>query len=252
VFNNLKNIVKYFDDDILYYSASLSFFTIFSFLPILALIVVIMSSYPLFSHSIDMLMLYTTDFINPVHSVQVTNGISDFLSNIDKLGYLGLFYLIFVWTMFLKDYDHIVNKIHKTKKRSLIPLIFLYLSFLLLIPISLVALNFISTFISNYLIQMMINSLFGFIIFTILFKISINKPISLRAAAISSFLTISLLKITQSIFIYYILYNTTYFTLYGTFSIILFLFLWIYISWSIYLFGIKLCYLLNLRYENEN
>jgi membrane protein len=31
-------------------------------------------------------------------------------------------------------------------------------------------------------------------------------------------------------------------------SALLFLFLWIYISWTIYLYGVKLCYILNKEY----
>ena len=243
--NKTKHIINFFNDDTLYYSASLSFFTIFSILPILALLLVIMSSSPVFSSNIDILMLYVMDFINPTHSSEVSNAVTNFLANIDELGNLGIIYLIFVFTMFFKDYEYIVSKIHKTKKRSFLALIFLYLSFLLLIPITFVLFASISSLFTNHLLQIVLSSIFGLFIFTVLFKISVNKPISIKAAFTSAFLTLGILKITQSLFIYYVLYNTTYSTIYGTLSIMLFIFLWIYISWTIYLYGIKLCHKLN-------
>jgi membrane protein len=82
-----------------------------------------------------------------------------------------------------------------------------------------------------------------------LFKISVNKHIFWKASFISASFTLLVLKITQLLFVYYVIYNTTYNTIYGTLSVLLFLFLWIYISWTIYLYGIKLCYNLNIKYS---
>ena len=247
----IKYIIDFFNDDTLYYSASLSFFTIFSILPILALLIVVMSSSPIFSSNIDILMLYVMDFINPTHSTEVTNAITNFLINIDDLGNLGIFYLIFVFTMFFKDYEYIVSKIHHTKKRSFLALVSLYISFLLLIPITFVLFTYISSMFTNNILQIILSYIFALFIFTILFKISVNKYISFKASFISAFITLGILKITQSLFIYYVLYNTTYSTIYGTLSIMLFIFLWIYISWTIYLYGIKICHKLNNQDSNN-
>ncbi|RUM45870.1 MAG: hypothetical protein DSY46_01585 [Hydrogenimonas sp.] len=52
-------------------------------------------------------------------------------------------------------------------------------------------------------------------------------------------------RIGKNIFIYYTVHNKTYTTIYGSFSTLLFFMLWIYISWIIFLYGQKLCYLLN-------
>jgi len=247
--NNIKKIYNFFNDDTLYYSASLSFFTIFSLLPILALVIVVMSSSSIFSQNIDILMLYVLDFVNPTHSSAVTNAINHFITNIDELGNLGLIYLFFVFTMFFKDYEYIVSKIHHTKKRSFIALVILYIGFLFLIPVTFVVLTFLNSFLHDQLLASILNSLFGLLMMTILFKISVNTHISLKASFISAFLTLGILKTTQILFIYYVLYNTTYSTIYGTLSVLLFLFLWIYISWTIYLYGIKLCHQLNMEYK---
>jgi membrane protein len=249
--DSLKKLYSFFDDDTLYYSASLSFFTIFSLLPILALIIAIMSSYPLFSNQIDLFMVYVLDFVNPTHSQQVTASITNFLTNIDKLGSLGMFYLMFVFIMFFKDYEYIVSMIHDTKRRSFIKMLLLYTGLLFLIPILLVTFTFASNLlIENTIQKFLLNFSFGLLFITLLFSLSVNKSISIKAALISAFVTIVSLKITQNLFLYYILYNTTYSTIYGTLSVLLIMFLWIYISWTIYLYGVKFCHKLNMRYKS--
>jgi len=242
-----KKVYEFFDDDTFYFAASLSFFTIFSMLPILALIIAVMSSYQIFASQIELLLFYVLDFVNPARSEQVATGIQNFLINVDKLGTLGLFYLLFVFTMFFKDYENIVSKIHQTEQRSFFAMAILYISFLLLIPVTLIVFTFISAFIDNQFIKFTLDFLFGMIFMTFLFKISVNKPISLKSAVISAFITLNILKLTQILFLYYILYSSTYSTIYGTLSAIVFMFLWIYISWSIYLYGMKICHLLNIR-----
>jgi len=51
------------------------------------------------------------------------------------------------------------------------------------------------------------------------------------------------------IFVYYVTFNKTYTTLYGSFSTIMFFLIWIYLSWIIFLYGVKFCYYLNRRIE---
>ena len=241
----IKYLIEFFNDDTLYFAASLSFFTIFSLLPILALIIVVMSTTPYFASQIDLLMVYLYDFINPTHSQQVTLTIQGALENINKLGNIGIVYLFFIFTMFFKDYEYIVNKIHHTKKRSFIPMILLYISFLIIIPFSLLTITFVMSYMPNTILISITNIVFAIIIFTILFKISVNKHVSFKASFISSMITVFALKVTQALFVYYVAYNTTYSTIYGTLSAMLFVFLWIYVSWIIYLYGIKITHRLN-------
>ena len=246
-----KKIYHFFDDDIPYHSASLSFFTIFSILPLLALLIVVISSLPTFQSNSDQMMLYILDFINPTHSQNFSNSIDKFLQNTDKLGVIGIFYLLFVFTMFFRDYEYIVNKIYGTETRAVYKLFFLYLSFLILIPIFFFIYIFVSTFIDFTFSGNIIAFVFLWLLFIILFILSANTRVKFFAAASSSFITLIALSVTKSLFGYYVTVNTTYTTIYGSFSVILFFFLWIYISWNIYLYGTKICCILN-KWESNN
>lgn len=240
-----KKIINFFDDDIPYHSASLSFFTIFSMLPLLALLIVVISSLPSFNDYSAQITKYILDFINPTHSKTLADSLNNFLSNADKLGSIGLIYLLFVFTMFFRDYEYIVNKIYHTQARAVYKVFFLYFSFLIMIPIVFVGFVFLSTFMDFSFGQNILIFLFIWFVFIILFILSANKRVSIKAATIASFITLCVLSVTKSLFGYYVTVNTTYATIYGSFSVVLFFFLWIYISWNIYLYGTKICSLIN-------
>jgi len=233
---------SFFNDDTTYYAASLSFFTIFSLLPILALLVVGISYMDSFTQYLDVFTLYILEMINPVHSDSFIDFIKRFLSNSNELGSIGIFYMIFVFTMFFKDYENIISRIHRTKSRALHKSFILYLLFLFILPILFVLFILIQSLYQHSIYDKITTFIFAWGLFFILFKISINRMVSFKPLFYSSFLTVATLSITKNLFIYYVIYNKTYETIYGSFSTIMFFFLWIYISWIIYLYGIKICY----------
>ena len=53
--------------------------------------------------------------------------------------------------------------------------------------------------------------------------------------ALTSFASSMIWYISKNLFVYYVVYNTTYTNIYGSFSTILFFVVWLYISWVIYL-----------------
>jgi membrane protein len=246
------NIIKsFFNDDITYYAASLSFFTIFSFLPILALLIVFISYFNILDPYTTTITNFIINNLNPTNSTQFTQIIEKFLSNTHSLGKLGVFYMLFIFIMFFKDYEYIISKIHKTDKRAIYLSFIIYLIVLLILPMLFTIFILIIKLFDIYLFSIFLSYLASWIFFIIVFKISVNKPTNTKALFLSSFITMISLNITKSIFIQYIAYNKTYATIYGSFSSVLFFFLWIYLSWLIYLYGIKIFYLLNKNYTTN-
>jgi len=243
----LETLDSFFNDDTTYYAASLSFFTIFSFLPILTLIIAIISSLDQFSQYLDLFTNYVLEVLNPSHSESFVKVFKSFISNSDKLGTIGIVYMLFVFTMFFKDYEYIVNKIHKAKRKSIHASFFFYLSFIIALPIIFTSYIFLTSFYNNTIFDFILIFIFGWSIFFGLFKLTVNRHIRTKAALISSLTTLIIIGITKNLFVYYVLYNQTYSTIYGSMATLLFTFLWIYISWIIYLYGIKMCHRLNIQ-----
>lgn len=243
----LNLLDSFFNDDTTYYAASLSFFTIFSILPIIALLIAIVSNFQEFDNYLEIFTSYIFDMINPTHSEEIINSLKNYISNSNQLGKIGIIYMLFVFIMFFKDYEYIVNKIHKTKRKSIHISFIFYSIFLVLIPIIFIALNVMMSVYNNTIFNTFISYIFSWLIFYLLFKLSVNRKIDNKAALISSLVTLISLSITKNLFIYYVIYNKTYTTIYGSLATLLFTFLWIYISWIIYLYGIKMCHKLNLK-----
>jgi membrane protein len=253
LWKTVKKLLKLVDSDIPYHAASLSFFTIFSILPLIALLVAVITYLPIFEIYSQPIQGFIFDFINPTHSEQLKKFLENFLANTDQLGNIGIIYLLFVFVMFFRDYEYTINKIYNSAPRTIYKVFLFYLSFFIMVPILYFIISIMRGFVEFSYSQSIFLFLFGWLLFFILFFISANKKLSLKAIGISSFLTLLALSVTKTIFGYYVSLNTTYASIYGSFSIILFFFLWIYISWNIYLYGTKLCSFLNKDFSlNEN
>ncbi len=249
---NLKKTIEFLDDDILYYAGSLSFFTILALFPILALIIVLISTLKIFDIYIDKFTLFALDFINPTHSEDLLQTVSSFLSNASELRSIGLTYLFLSFILFFRDYDHIVNKIYDIQQKPFFKMFFMYIVFILLLPVLFALYSFLIAtlniaFVDNSFMQSLLTLVVNWLLFILLFKISINQKIQFSAMAISTFVVLMTLTIFKYIFIYYTIYNQMYSTIYGSFSVLMFFFIWLYVSWLIYLYGIKLSKILNQR-----
>jgi membrane protein len=89
-------------------------------------------------------------------------------------------------------------------------------------------------------------------IFFIIYKIAINADVSTKAALISSLVVATVWGLAKNSFVQYVFYNKTYSTMYGSFSSLIFFFLWIYVSWIIVIYGMKLCYLIHTNPQSDN
>ena len=100
----IKVVDSFFNDDTTYYAASLSFFTIFSILPIIALLIAFISSFSEFQSYLEILTSYIFNLINPTHSTEIIDALRNYISNSNKLGFIGTIYMLFVFLMFFNDY----------------------------------------------------------------------------------------------------------------------------------------------------
>ena len=250
-----------FADKLSYYSASLSYYTLFSIIPLMVIILSIFTNLPIFEDVYKSIQSVLFENLMPTHSKEVLTYINGFVENSGKLGMVGVIYVLFASMMFFKNYDYIVNDIFETPRRSFWRSVTIYWTLVTLTPIMLVLSFYLSDKIQEVLDQNTLTSsihlltIFPFIIiwsiFFLSYKISANTDVSNKAAAISSFIASLAWYLAKVAYIFYVLHNKTYMSIYGGLSILLFFFLWIYISWAIFLHGLKFCYLLERDEEIE-
>jgi membrane protein len=251
-----------FDDKIGHYASSLSWSTLFSIIPLLVILLWIFTTLPLFDSVYQNIESFIFSTLLPADSKEIMNYINMFMENSHKLGYVGIFYVVFAAILFLKNYDFIVNDIFNTPSRTLIEAIKTYLLIIIIVPVLLGFSFYFSSLIQGYLDKSSITSgihlyyflpyLMIWMVFYILYHNSANTTITTSSALISSFIASLVWYLSKNAFIFYVVHNKTYASVYGSISTILFFFLWIYISWAIFLHGLKFCDLLNRDEEIDH
>ncbi|WP_456449786.1 YihY family inner membrane protein [Hydrogenimonas sp.] len=254
-------IREFYDPDIPYYAASLSFYTIFTIIPLLLVSFSIIVRLPNFAEQYEKIKSFIFSNIMPTSQETVSQYIDTFLANTSKLGTIGFIFIIVASIMFFQNYEYIVGKIFRARQKSFWSALTTYWTLITLGPMALAASIYLSVKVQKLLDSTSYTSgidflaLFPFLIIWMLFfvtyKISTTVLIRFRAALLSSFFASLIWFIGKNIFIYYTVHTKTYTTVYGSFSVLLFFMLWIYVSWIIFLYGQKLCYLLNKIYEKE-
>ncbi|HIP18562.1 MAG TPA: YihY family inner membrane protein [Sulfurovum sp.] len=248
-----------FDDRLGYYASSLSWNTIFSIIPLLVILLYVFTTLPLFQEMYDNVQQLIFANLMPTQSEVIMKNINTFIANSDKLGMVGVFYVTFAAIMFFKNYDYIVNDIFELPSRGILKSIKTYLVLIILLPTMMGASFYLSGVIQSYLDRSEITAvihLYSIIPYTIIwsafyiaYQLSANTRIKKRAAIVSSFIASLIWYLSKSAFVFYVVHNKTYTSVYGSISTVLFFLLWIYISWAIFLHGLRFCYLLDKNDE---
>ncbi len=229
-------------DNLTLFSAAMSYYTIFSLIPIILIILSIFSTTPFFSKFYIKLETFLISNILPTYHEQISLYLKSFLNNSTQMGLIGGLYILITSILFFDNYETIISKIFEQEKRDLWEKIKLYWTMLTLFPVLFASSIFVSIKLEFYL-----KFSFGYIIpfliiwltFFLAYKLTLQTK-TVKSCIYISFLVTLLFFIAKNIFLYYVIFNKTYKSIYGSISILLFLFLWIYINWIIYLGGIYL------------
>ncbi|EAI4327550.1 YihY/virulence factor BrkB family protein [Campylobacter upsaliensis] len=243
------------DKEILNYSASLSFYSILSLIPILFVCFSVFTQIPSFEAHYERAKSVIFAFLIPAQQDLVASYLDTFLKNSVNLGIMGLIAMAFTSLAFFSGYDFVINRITQNEPKGLWASISSYWTLLTLVPLGLGLSFYVSSLIQktldDYHIGFNFFEILPFVIIWALFFISYSSSlhqVSLKNLALTSFCAGAIWYAGKNLFVYYVVYNKTYASVYGSFSTILFFFIWIYISWVIYLYGLKICFFLN---ENE-
>lgn len=246
------------DPSIAHYASSLSFHTVLSLIPILLITFSVFTKMPNFKEYYIKIQDFIFNSLMPAQQGVMTTYLTKFMQNTGEMGSTGLIFVLYVSLMFFLDYEKIMSAIFKTKKRTLWEAITTYWTMLTMMPLGLGISFYLSSIIQNLLKTNEITSSINFLsflpyfiiwfLFFIMYTISANTTLNKKATLIASFISSIIWYISKTAFVYYVAYNKTYLSIYGSFSILMFFFLWVYFSWVIYIYGAKLCFLLNEKY----
>jgi membrane protein len=254
-------VLSFVDKELTLFAASLSFYTIFTIIPLLLIMMSLLTALPSFQEHYEGIKTFIFSNLVPVQSEMIIDKIDGFLANSSKMGVMSLGAVLVASLLFFKNFEFIANKIFSAKPRGLWESITTYWTMMTLTPIGLG----ISFFITGKIAALMSSNeltsglnilpLIPYIIiwgvFFLVFQIGPNAKVDPKASAISSLIVSIIFSFSKNGFIYYVVLNQSYTTMYGSFAIVMFLFLWIYVSWIIFLYGLKLCHVIDRIYKNR-
>lgn len=258
IFELIKRTFSHFyTHECLKSAAALSFTTILSIVPIVALLFFSVSTF--ISDSENQSLIHNTllNFFSPSAGQELLTKLIILAEQASKLRTFGLVALIVTVLLGLNTIDLTINNIWNVErcKRTLVKLV-LYLVVLMMIPILITISISVSTyflsvvtmkvgFIDDFLKFILVN--FGpvfvsWLAFVCIYKWVPNIKVPIKYAIVGGVVAAILFELAKILFLIYIRYFPTYDLIYGAFAVLPLFCLWIYISWVIVLAGSVLTY----------
>jgi membrane protein len=229
----------------------LSYVTLMSLVPLIVVMLSVMTAFPIFSEIKDMIEGFVYQNFLPATGDVVREYITGFVKNASKMSAIAITFLFLFALLLISAIDKSLNKLWRIdKKRKIVTSFSMYWMVLTLGPVlvgssiavtsyivSLMSLGDYDVFgVANVLLRLLplIASIFAFLI---LYLVVPNKDVSFKFALSGAVLAGVLFEIAKKGFALYVTQLPSYQAIYGALAGIPILFLWVYLSWLVVLFG---------------
>jgi len=231
-------------------AASLSYTSLLSLVPLLAVVFGIVAAFPVFEDWADRLQTVILENFMPAAGEQIVPYLNTFLDSVSKLTFVGIVGLIATAILLLNRIESAFNRIWRVDQgRTLINRLTMYWAVLTLAPIMLAAAVAISA-----------QNVFGFLstagetppvvyrsgvflmtwmAFATVFLLVPNRSVKVKHALAGAFLSAVLFEIAKAAFVAYAA-NTNYTVIYGAIALVPIFLFWLYLVWTVILFGASL------------
>lgn len=249
-FSSIKNrfleFISFFNN-VETYAASLSLYSLSAIVPLIIIVLSILLSVPNFQDQVEYLKTIILSNISPTNTDVISGYLDQFMENSKTLGMSAFIYVFIASVLFFRNLENISSKLFESKKRGFFDALIVYWALMTLFPLGMGASLYFSLEVQSLLKNANFMNLFDllpyisiWILFFILFKILANKPLPFLSLTLSSLTTMIVWSLLKWAFVYYVFFNKAYTTIYGSFSILMFFILWIYCSWIVILYGMRL------------
>jgi len=231
---------------------SLSYTSLLSLVPLMAVVFASLSSFPGFQDIMYELEKFIFSNLIPTSSELIRQYLMSFVGKAASLTLVGILSLLLIALLLMWKVDQVLNQIWAVnKKRNYLRTFLIYWAILTLGPVligfSLMATSYLTSLpiitntaqsigLNEYLLQT-VAVFFTFIAFFLTYLIVPNTRVNIKHAVIGGIVATLLFELSKQGFAFYISSNKTYQNIYGTLSTIPIFLIWIYISWLVILIG---------------
>ena len=243
--------VRFKEDRIIFYSGYLSYVTLLSMVPLLAVTFSAFSLFPVFQEWRGELEAFVFKNFVPTLGESIQGHFVRFIENATKMTPVGLVILILLALLLIYSIDHTLNHIWRVRKnRRLIVSFSIYWVVLTLGPVligtSLLTTSYLLSltgFEENTLLAVrklfleLLPYLASFSSFLLLYLVVPNTSVHFWSALSGAMIAAILFELSKSAFALYFTHFPVYQAIYGALAIIPLLFIWVYVSWIVVLVG---------------
>ena len=243
--------VRFKEDRIIFYSGYLSYVTLLSMVPLLAVTFSAFSLFPVFQEWRGELEAFVFKNFVPTLGEAIQGHFVRFIENATKMTPVGLVILILLALLLIYSIDHTLNHIWRVRKnRRLIVSFSIYWVVLTLGPVligtSLLTTSYLLSltgFEENTLLAVrklfleLLPYLASFSSFLLLYLVVPNTSVHFWSALSGAMIAAILFELSKSAFALYFTHFPVYQAIYGALAIIPLLFIWVYVSWIVVLVG---------------
>jgi len=257
-------LVKRFQEDhCLLKAASLSYTTLLSLVPLLAVGFSVISAFPVFGSVVSRMQDYIFRTFLPASSEVIQTYVQQFIHQTAQLTGPGIVFLVLLALMLMDSIEGVLNGIWRVRtSRQWLARFLVYWAVLTLGPLLLA----VSIAVTSYLVPLSLltdtdavfpaglnSSLLSLMPFvattvalTLVYVLVPNCNVSFRHGLVGGAVAALLFELAKRSFTVYVANVPTYSTIYGALAVIPLFLVWIYVSWVVVLLGAELSYCLTL------
>jgi membrane protein len=253
------------EDNITISAGHLAYVTLLSLVPFIMVTFTIMSAFPAFASVRSKLEHFVFSNFVPTASDVVHKYMTDFVGNASQMSAIGILSLLVVALMLISNVDNTLNRIWRTQSDR--PIVYTFAIYWMVITLGPLLIGS-SVVVSSYLTGLaafteeytpglgtfllsLVPSGAAMIAFTILYMVVPNRRVFARHALVGAIVATIAFEITKSGFALYVTNFPSYELIYGALAVVPILFLWVYLSWIIVLFGAEFTCSLGEAFENR-
>lgn len=266
----LKELFRIFiarckQDNITISAGHLAYVTLLSLVPFIMVTFTIMSAFPAFAEVRSKLEHFVFNNFVPTASDVVHQYMTDFVGNASQMSAIGILSLLVVALMLISNVDKTLNRIWRTESNR--PIVYTFAIYWMVITLGPLLIGS-SVIVSSYLTGLaafteeytpglgtlllsLVPSGAAMIAFAILYLVVPNRRVYVRHAISGAIVATIAFEMTKSGFALYVTNFPSYELIYGALAVVPILFLWVYLSWIIVLFGAEFTCSLGEAFENR-
>lgn len=220
-------------------AGSLTFTTLLALVPLLTIMLVLMSAFPILGDIERDFMDFVQSVIVPSGASVVADYLAQFKQHAKSLTTMGILMMLVTSLLLIQTIDQTFNRIWRVKKRRVVWLQFpVYWALLTFVPVIFgLGMSIVGGGGFSAGLKSLTSILLSILVFYILYGIVPNRFVPHRHALIGAILTTILLKCLKFGFDIYIRDFNSYQLIYGAFSAIPVFLLWLHLLWGLILTG---------------